>query len=115
MLKIICRNVGTKADELIQLMFRKGGQNGSNVHQARCSRLSRVAPGIQRVRQGAQGNGRRGARGLRAVAKPNEVTVSHDFATISKAKTFAGSRRLREVMKGAGVQGTPTIWFVKPT
>ena len=51
----------------------------------------------------------------RAVAKPNEVTVSHDFASISKAKAFAGSRRLREVMKGAGVQGTPTIWFVKPT
>jgi hypothetical protein len=42
------------------------------------------------------------------------VTVSHDFASISKAKAFAGSRRLREVMKGASVQGTPTIWFVKP-
>ena len=51
----------------------------------------------------------------RAVAKPNEVTVSHDFASISKAKAFAGSRRLREVMKGAGVRGTATIWFVKPT
>ena len=25
----------------------------------------------------------------RAVAKPNEVTVSHDFASISKAKAFA--------------------------
>jgi len=50
----------------------------------------------------------------RAVAKPNEVTVSHDFASISKAKAFAGSPRLREVMKDAGVQGTPTVWFVKP-
>jgi len=37
------------------------------------------------------------------------------FASISKAKVFAGSRRLREVMKGADVQRTPTIWFVKPT
>lgn len=50
----------------------------------------------------------------RAVAKPNEVTVSHDFASITKAKTFAKSRRLREVMKGAGVRSIPTIWFVKP-
>ena len=51
----------------------------------------------------------------RAVAKPNEVTVSHDFASLSRAKSFAGSLRLREVMKGAGVKGKPTIWFVKPT
>ena len=50
----------------------------------------------------------------RAVRKPNEVTVSHDFVSISRAKAFAGSRRLREVMKGAGVRGKPTIWFVKP-
>ena len=50
----------------------------------------------------------------RAVATPNEVTVSHDFASASRAKAFAGSLRLREVMKGAGVQGKPTIWFVKP-
>ena len=50
----------------------------------------------------------------RNVAKPNEVTVSHDFASTGKAKAFAGSRRLREVMKGAGVRGAPTIWFVKP-
>jgi len=51
----------------------------------------------------------------RAVTKPNEVTVSHDFVNLNKAKAFAASRRLREVMKGAGVQGTPTVWFVKPT
>jgi hypothetical protein len=51
----------------------------------------------------------------RAVASPNEVTVSHDFASIRRAKAFAGSLRLREVMKGAGVMGKPTIWFVKPT
>ena len=49
----------------------------------------------------------------RAVAKPNEVTVSHDFVSISKANALAGSLRLREVMKRAGVKGKPTIWFVK--
>jgi hypothetical protein len=51
----------------------------------------------------------------RNVAKPNEVTVSHDFASTTKAKAFAASRRLREVMKGAGVRGKPTIWFVRPS
>ena len=50
----------------------------------------------------------------RAVAKPNDVTISHDFASITKAKAFAGSRRLREVMKDAGVRSAPTIWYVKP-
>ena len=53
-------------------------------------------------------------RVYRAVGKPNEVTVSHDFVRISKAKAFVGSPRLREIMKSAGVKGTPTIWFVKP-
>jgi hypothetical protein len=50
----------------------------------------------------------------RAVGKPNDVTVSHDFASIAAAKKFAGSRRLREVMKGAGVRTKPVIWYVKP-
>ena len=61
-----------------------------------------------------RGMGVEGHAVYRAVANPNEVTVSHDFASMSKAKAFAGKPRLREVMKGAGVQGTPTIWFVKP-
>jgi hypothetical protein len=39
--------------------------------------------------------------------------VTHDFASVGKARSFAKSRRLREVMKGAGVRGPPTIWFVK--
>jgi hypothetical protein len=51
----------------------------------------------------------------RAVTTPNEVTVSHDFASVRGATAFARSPRLREVMKGAGVKGKPTIWFVKPT
>ncbi len=50
---------------------------------------------------------------FRAVTNPNDVTVWHDFASIAKGKAFARSRRLREVMKGAGVRSAPTIWFVK--
>ena len=51
---------------------------------------------------------------FRAVARPNQITVTHDFASLSKARAFAASRRLREVMKGAGVRGKPTIRFVRP-
>lgn len=49
----------------------------------------------------------------RSVAKPNDITVTHDFANIGKAKKLAGSTRLRQIMKGAGVISAPTIWFVK--
>jgi len=50
----------------------------------------------------------------RSLARPNEITVSHDFETPDKAKTFAKSARLKEVMKQGGVKGTPTVWLVKP-
>ncbi len=42
---------------------------------------------------------------------PNDVTVYHEFDSIDAAKTFAGSERLKEVMRGAGVMGSPEIWF----
>ncbi len=48
-----------------------------------------------------------------SLAKPNDITVSHDFSNINKAKSFASSPRLKEVMKDGGVTGAPTIWFVK--
>ncbi len=50
----------------------------------------------------------------RSVTKPTDVTVSHDFLTLGRAKAFMRSRRLREVMKAAGVRSAPTVWFVKP-
>jgi len=49
----------------------------------------------------------------RSVAKPNEVTVSHDFLDVRAARAFKSSRRLRAVMKEAGVRSAPTIWIVK--
>lgn len=51
---------------------------------------------------------------FRSAIKANDVTVSHDFATLTSAKAFVRSRRLREVMKAAGVRSKPAIWFVKP-
>ena len=44
---------------------------------------------------------------------PNEVTIYHEFESFDKAKAFAGSARLKEVMGRAGVAGAPEIWFTK--
>jgi opacity protein-like surface antigen len=52
-----------------------------------------------------------GAAVYRSVDNPNDVTVTHDFKTPDKAKAFASSTRLKEVMEKAGVKGAPQIWF----
>lgn len=54
-----------------------------------------------------------GAAVYRSADDPNEITAYHDFANLTKARAFAGSARLKEVMKGAGVASVPQIWFVK--
>jgi hypothetical protein len=46
-----------------------------------------------------------------AEGNPNDVTIYHHFESMDTAKAFANSSRLQEVMKGAGVQGAPNIWF----
>jgi quinol monooxygenase YgiN len=44
---------------------------------------------------------------------PNEVTVYHHFESMDAAKAFMGSARLKEIMEGAGVVGTPAVWFTE--
>jgi hypothetical protein len=44
---------------------------------------------------------------------PNDVTVTHDFATLEAARAFTKSEELRKAMTEAGVVGAPTIWFAK--
>lgn len=44
---------------------------------------------------------------------PNDVTIYHHFDNMNQAKSFADSDRLKEVMRNAGVEGTPDIWFGK--
>lgn len=56
-----------------------------------------------------------GADVYQSLDDPNDVTVYHDFKTRQQAESFATSKRLKEVMKGAGVKGRPEIWFVKET
>jgi len=49
----------------------------------------------------------------RAVENPNDITVTHEFATIEAAQAFAESSELKNAMQNAGVAGAPTIWFTK--
>ena len=46
-----------------------------------------------------------------AADNPNDVTVTHEFASLDAAKAFVGSDELKKAMQGAGVVGMPTIWF----
>ncbi len=42
---------------------------------------------------------------------PNDVTVTHDFASLAEARALAGSVELREAIDKTGVVGAPTVWF----
>jgi hypothetical protein len=46
-----------------------------------------------------------------AADNANDVTVTHDFATLEAAQAFAGSPELKAAMHDAGVTSAPTIWF----
>jgi hypothetical protein len=41
----------------------------------------------------------------------NDVTVTHDFASLEAAQQFLASDEVRQAMEQAGVAGEPTIWF----
>ena len=46
-----------------------------------------------------------------ATDNPNDITVTHDFATAEGAQSFAKSPELKKAMQKAGVVGAPTIWL----
>jgi hypothetical protein len=48
-----------------------------------------------------------------AAGDPNDLTVTHDFATIEAAQAFAGSAELQTAMHDAGVVSAPTVWFTE--
>jgi len=54
-----------------------------------------------------------GGEVFQAVDNPNDVTVWHDFATAEQARSFVSSQALKDAMRGAGVQGMPTVWIAK--
>ena len=45
-----------------------------------------------------------------AADNPNDITVTHEFASVEAAQAFAKSDELKKAMQGAGVVGSPTIW-----
>lgn len=49
----------------------------------------------------------------RAQDDPNNITVTHDFASLEAAQAFVGSTELQTAMHDAGVVGAPTIWFTQ--
>ena len=42
---------------------------------------------------------------------PNMLTVTHQFATMDAAQTFANSNELKNAMMNAGVVGRPDVWI----
>ena len=52
-----------------------------------------------------------GAAVYQSADNPNDITVTHDFASLDKAQAFVGSPELKTAMQQAGVVGAPTIWF----
>jgi hypothetical protein len=46
-----------------------------------------------------------------AAGNPNDITVTHNFATVEAAHAFVNSEELKSAMQNAGVVGAPTIWF----
>ncbi len=46
-----------------------------------------------------------------AADNANDITVTHEFATLEAARDFAGSPELKAAMHDAGVTSAPTLWF----
>jgi quinol monooxygenase YgiN len=46
-----------------------------------------------------------------AADNPNDITVTHDFATQEAAQAFVKNEELKKAMQKAGVVGAPTIWI----
>ena len=46
-----------------------------------------------------------------AADNPNDVTVTHEFATLEAAQAFTRLEELGKAMQSGGVVGTPTVWF----
>ncbi|ARM92442.1 hypothetical protein RHEC894_PE00419 (plasmid) [Rhizobium sp. CIAT894] len=51
----------------------------------------------------------------RATDNPNDITVTHEFATLEAAQAFGKLEELKAAMQKGGVLGTPTVWFANKT
>lgn len=60
-----------------------------------------------------QANGSRGGQVFRNAADPNELIILLEWDVLERARQFAQSEELRQVMQRAGVVDHPTIYFLK--
>ncbi len=60
-----------------------------------------------------QANGSRGGQLFRNAANPNELVMLLEWDVLERARQFAQSEELRELMQRAGVVDQPTISFLK--
>ena len=60
-----------------------------------------------------QANGSRGGQLFRNASDSNELVVLLEWDDLERARQFAQSEELREVMQRAGVVDHPTIFFLK--
>jgi heme-degrading monooxygenase HmoA len=56
-------------------------------------------------------NGAKGGQILRSANNPNEVILLFEWENLEKARQFAQSSNLREIMQQAGVIDQPDIYF----
>ncbi|TBX77686.1 cyclase [Rhizobium laguerreae] len=47
----------------------------------------------------------------RANDNPNDITLTHEFATLEAAQAFSKLDELKTAMRTGGVLGAPTVWF----
>jgi len=50
---------------------------------------------------------------LRNADSPNEVIVLHEYDDMAKARQFAQSEELKQIMQRAGVTDHPDIYFLE--
>jgi heme-degrading monooxygenase HmoA len=60
-----------------------------------------------------QASGSQGGRLLRNANDPNELVVLFEWDDLEKARQFAQSNDLREIMQRAGVVDQPNIYFLE--
>lgn len=60
-------------------------------------------------------SGIRSATVYRGEDDPNDVTVSHEFASVDAARAFIANNDLKAAMKSAGVVGEATFWIASGT
>ena len=58
-------------------------------------------------------NGSRGGRLYRNATDPNELVILFEWDDLDKARTFAQSEDLRQIMQRAGVADQPDLYFLE--